>query len=262
MPVRNETGGNQTPTRTRARASQAVDQKQDGDDVWDDIMTMKGKGDFEDGAFNKMNTNFWLKEGEEIDIVVLDDNPVIFWGHTIKCSTDKGQTFYRVEQCQKSTQDYCTLCESKSPAVKKSTKSIAFRILDSRGSWDKKLNDGKGGMNGIAVPKIFLVPLYVAKQFKVLKDDAGGKLSDKVVKLSKTGNYIANFKYKKNPDGSLRYVDAPVYDGELPEVLEVYAPMEDKDIQDFLHKFADGGAPQARNTPATGGRSSAGSFGD
>lgn len=269
----------QAPTRNNQRGGAGGHQQQNSQtdengDAWDDIMNMKGAGG--DGSFDKMNTNFFLKDGEEIDIVVLDENPFIFWGHTVKCQTDKGTTFYRTERCQKCAQDYCVLCESDNTAVGKSKKVIAFRVLDSRGSWDKKLNGGNGGMDGEPVPKIFLPPLYLAKQFKALKDDGDGTISDKVIKLSKNTNYVASFKFKKGQGGALHYVDAPIFDGDLPEVLEdVYAPMSDDDLYDFLDRFASAPAPQRQQnnqrgngggnaTGQRGGGSAgrAGSFGD
>jgi len=272
MPTRQNGSEEQAERRTPRRVANTAptgnqnarnnSQKVDEDDAWDEIMNMKGKGEGGDGGFNKMNTNFFLKDGEEIDIVVLDENPVIFWGHVIKCESEKGQTFYRTEQCQKSEQDYCVLCESDNPSVSKAKNIIAFRVLDSRGSWDKNLNNGKGGLDGVPAPKIFLTPLYLAKQFKSLKDDAGGSISDKVVKLSKNTNYQANFKFKKNADGSLRYVDAPEFDGDLPDTLEVYAPMSDNELMDFVQKFAVSARASAPSNSRGGGRKSGGSFGD
>ena len=56
-------------------------------------------------------------------------------------------------------------------------------------------------------------------------------------------------------------MDAPEFDGELPEILEVYAPLEDDDLIDFVRKFSHNEQPQA---PARSGGSNrrAGSFGD
>ena len=59
----------------------------------------------------------------------------------------------------------------------------------------------------------------------------------------------------------MNFVDAPEFDGELPEILEVYAPLEDDDLIDFVRKFSHNEQPQA---PARSGGSNrrAGSFGD
>lgn len=274
MPSREESGSRgsrrvpASPQRSGATARprpSAKSASQDEDEVWDEIMEMKQGSGGGDGGFDKMNTNFYLSNGEEIDIVILDNVPTIFNGHVIKCQGNKKDggtyTFYRTEACQKSAQDYCVLCETENKNVGKSKKIIAFRVLDSRGSWSKDANNGKGGLDGIPTPKIFLVSLDLAKQIKVLRDDAGGDLTDKVIKLSKNEKYIANFKFKKNPNGSLNFVDAPEFDGELPEILEVYAPLEDDDLIDFVRKFSHNEQPQA---PARSGGSNrrAGSFGD
>lgn len=251
-------------SRTRTSATKA---SQSEDEVWDDIMEMKPTSNGEDGTFNKMNTNFYLTNGEEIDIVILDNVPIVFNGHVIKCQGEKKDggtyTFYRTEACQKSAQDHCVLCETQNRNVGKDKKIIAFRVLDSRGSWDKSLNNNKGGLDGVPAPKIFMVALDLAKQIKILRDDAGGDLTDKVIKLAKNEKYIANFRFSKNKDGSLNYVPAPEMDEdmEIPEILEVYAPMEDDDLIEFVKKFSHNETASA--TQAKGGSNrKVGSFGN
>ena len=275
MPRREEEsssrGSRRAPASTQrsgavARPKASAVASDENDDVWDEIMEMKQGSSGDDGSFNKMNTNFYLSNGEEIDIVLLDNAPTIFNGHVIKCTGTKKDggtyTFYRTEACQKSNQEYCVLCESDNKAVGKSKKIIAFRVLDSRGSWSKEANGGKGGLDGVATPKIFLVSLELAKQIKLLRDDAGGELTDKVIKLSKNEKYIANFKFRKNTNGSLSFIDAPEYDGELPEVMDVYAPMEDDDLIDFVRKFSHSDVAPAPARGAGGSARKVGSFGD
>jgi len=258
MPRRTETSAKSASTRTVAKTAPRQRETNSGDDVWEEIENMKsGYGD----GFNKMNTNFYLQEGDEIDVVFLDEKPYVFWGHTIKCRSSKGKTFYQTEQCQKAVQDYCVLCDSDNKAISKEKRIIAFRILDSRGTWDTK----KGGFDGVPCAKIFLVPLYLAKQLKTLKDDGDGILTDKVVKLKKSSNYQANFKMKKGEGGAMYYVDAPDFDGDVPDVLEVYAPMSDNELIDFINRFADAPSQQpASNTAASArrGGQNIGSFGD
>ena len=250
------TSQSREPRASRHNAPSTPSRKQpqqdEGEEAWDDIMNMKSGGS--DGSFDKMNTSFFLREGEEIDIVVLDESPCMFWGHTIKCQSQAGKTFYRIEQCQKSEQDSCVMCDSQNKAIGAAKKIIGFRVLDSRGSWDRQTK----AMDGVPAPKIFMVPLYLAKQLKSLKDDAG-TISDKVIKLSKTGNYQANFKYRKNANGSLEYVSAPDYEEDLPDILEVYKPMGDSDLIDFIRQFAE----PAANTSTVSSRTTGGggSFG-
>lgn len=252
MPQRAVTGATPAPRRAGANApknntpannSPATNGNQ-SDDVWDDIMNRKatGGGD-DDGAFNKFNTNFYLRDGEKEEIVLLDNEPTIFWGHMIKGKWPSGSQFYRIEQCQKSQQGHCVLCDSENPAVAKAKSQIAFRVLDSRGLWDKKT----GAMDYVPFPKIFFTPLYLAKQIKTLIDDADGELTDKVLVLQKNGNYTVNFKFEKNPNGAgMLYCDAPEIEDELPEILEVYAPQSDGDLIDFVRQYADSGAPAPR----------------
>tara|TARA_Y100000034_G_scaffold29728_1_gene36186 strand:+ start:56949 stop:57749 length:801 start_codon:yes stop_codon:yes gene_type:complete len=243
-----QTNQRQAPTR------QAPNQGDGSGDVWDDIMNAKqgGSNGTDENGFNKLNTNFWLSNGDEIDIVILDDDPVMFKGHTLKCVTDAGKTFYRNEQCQKAVQQYCEMCESKNKNVGSAKSLVAFRVLDSRGSWDREA----GAMDGVPVPKIFFTPIYLAKIFKSLKDDGEGVLSDKVIRLSKDGQYSAKFKLVKGAGGAMHFVDAPEYTGDLFEVLDIYEPMADEDLNDFMNKFVDTGAPAptARaNNRRTGG---------
>lgn len=259
-PSRGAQDGAEARPRARARA-QASPKKVDEDDAWNEIDNMKTGG--EDGEFNKMNTNFYLKNGEEIDIVVLDESPAVFWGHVIKCRSSKGSTFYRTEQCQKSSGDSCVMCSSNNKAIGRSKKIIAFRVLDSRGNWNGSLNNGQGGLDGDPAPKIFITPIYLAKQFKTLLDDADGILSDKVIKLKKDERYQANFKYEKGKNGGMFFVDAPDLAGmEIPEILEVYKALPDDELMDFVHQFSDAPDDAPTPTPKGGGRTSGGSFGN
>ncbi len=222
--------------------------QQEGDDVWDDVMNMKTKGQGgDDDGFNKFNTGFYLREGETANIVLMDENPVIFWGHVIKCKSKKGSTYFLTEQCQKSESSGCVMCDSSNPAVGKARKVIAFRILDERGTWVTPQGATQGDWDWVPKPKIFLPATYVAKQFKQLKDEAGGTISDKVIKLSKNGNYLAQLSLEKGAGGGMFYVQAPEYDGEMPDILEVYAIRDDRDLIDFIHTAADASGAQQQN---------------
>lgn len=249
MPVRNESGATPRPRPGMAapqtsRANNAGAQPVTGEDAWDVINNSKQGTD--EGGFNKMNTNFYLMDGDEVNVVVLDDNPFVFTGHTIKCRTDAGKTFYTTEQCQKSIQGHCNMCASNNKAISKAKNVVAFRVLDSRGSWDKDAQ----GWDGEPKPKIFLAPMYLAKQFKALKDDVGGKLSEYVIKLTKNQNYVAQLALERDPNNprALTYIYAPDFDGDLPEVGEVYAAREDDDLIDFIDRFAY--EPPATQTPS------------
>lgn len=211
---------------------------QSGADVWDTINDMS-TGSGGSGGFDKMNTAFFMKNDEQGRIIFIDENPVIFVGHVIKCISDAGKEFYRTEQCQKVNQTYCTLCDATATnkAVSKANRVIAFRVLDERGKWDSS----KKGLDGVPTPKIFLAPTDFAKLVKTLKDEAGGKISDKIIKLQKNTKYIPTVSMVPLPSGGFDYEKFPesIFDGMvLPEILDVYAPMSDQDIIDFIDKFA------------------------
>jgi len=227
----------------------AQPQSQAPEDAWGTIMEMKGGGGGGDGTFNKMNTSFFLRDGEEANVIFMDEQPTIFFGHNIKCKSDAGKTFYRTEQCQKATQDYCILCDNPSPAIGKANRVIGFTIIDERGSWDSKASK----LNGVPCGKLFLVPLYFAKQVKILKDDAE-TITDKIVKITKNGNYIANFKMRKLSSGGFDYElvnDEDIADIEIPEILSVYEALTDDDLIEFMDKFADTAKASARQAPAS-----------
>ena len=241
MPKRGNTGVRSAQTTESASPSNE-------EDKWDEISNMKGKGESQDG-FTKMNTNFFLRNGEEARIVFLDEAPFFIWGHEIQCRTDQGKQFWSTEQCQKSAQDHCLMCESDSKAISKNAKKIIFRILDERGSYTEN------GFDGVPAPKLFKVPLYLAKVIKGLKDD-GGTLTDKVVKLKKDTNYTAAFELVKDTvSGAMFYKDAPEYDGELPEVVEVYAARDDDSLTDFVTKFSDAPSTSSASPKQSAGNS-------
>lgn len=247
-PQRAQRGVQEAPQQQRPAPATANNAPED---AWDVINNMKGGNGGGNDGFNKMNTSFFLRDGEEADVVFVDEQPTIFFGHSIKCKSDAGKTFYRQEQCQKSEQDYCTMCDANNSAIGKANRVIGFRVIDSRGSWDS----GKGELDGVPACKIFLVPLYLAKQIKTLKDDAG-TIGDKIIKLSKNGNYMANFKMVKLRSGGFDYDYAPEELDEVaqPEILEVYAPMEDEELIDFIDKFADNSKSQKPASNAGTGR--------
>ena len=198
-----------------------------GEDAWEKIANAKtgGKSAEDANGFNKMNTNFFIMEDEEADIVFLSENPYIFWGHGLKLFSKKsGKHYYSTEACQKSKQSHCVLCSSPNANVGEARQFVAFPILDSRGSWDSKAK----GFDGTPVAKIFLVSIGLAKIIKKFKDEMGGTLTDKVVKLSKNGkNYSFLPRTEKNGK-TLTFLDPPEYDGGIPEVEKIYGVSNDK----------------------------------
>ena len=209
----------------------------DADDAWDEVANANEGGSGDSGEFTKMNTNFFLGKGEkDVEVVFIDPAPSIFTGHTLACETDAGKQFWITEACQKLAGDSCVMCDSKNKNVGGKRKVIAFRLIDSRGAWDREA----GELDGIPTPKIFLAPVYLAKQLKSLKDEAGDDFNKVIIKLSKEGkNYVASFKFQKTGK-TMEFVEAPEYVGALPEIMEVYAPREDEELLDFMEKFVIG----------------------
>lgn len=223
------------PKRGRAEAPKSKKAVSNTDDVWEEIdNTEETSGDF---GFNKMNTNFYLNKGDKnVQIVFMDEAPVIFSGHTLTCRSSKGKQFYPTESCQKIAFDSCLMCSAKNKNVGNKRQVIAFRVLDSRG----KYVPDKSDFDGVATVKIFLAPVYLAKAIKLLKDDAGDDFTKIVFNLSKDGkNYSINFKLEKGDDGRMDFVEAPDYLEEMPEIMSVYEPQEDEPLLDFLERFVD-----------------------
>ena len=244
------------PTTNQQPAQQANQPTGTGD-AWDELDDL-GNG-FDDG-FNKMNTSFFLSNKEEVDIVLVDESPVLFNGHNLQCISSKGKKFWRTEACQKSHQSYCVACDRKSKSIGNANKVIAFRVLDSRGTYDSQ----KGDFNWIPAVKIFLAPIYVAKIFKSLKDQAG-TISDKVIKLSKDDKYMARFDMINLPAGGMDYnrIDESIFDGlEMPEIEEVYAPMSDEDLNKFIDDFVDFSGENNSQNNQGGGQSQNRGFGN
>lgn len=259
-------GATQNETQQRSARQQApatqepeIMTPQSGDDVWDTINEMKtGSGGA--GGFDKMNTSFFLRDGEVARVIFIDENPTVFFGHTIKCISDAGKVFYRTEQCQKATQQYCTMCDASATnkAVGKAGRVIGFRLLDERGKWDSN----KQALDGIPTPKIFLSPTDTAKLIKNVKDEAGGVISDKIVKMTKNSKYFPTVEMVKLQSGGFDYETFPesIFDDmPLPEILDVYAPLSDADIIEFIDKF--GVKPQNNNqNQNNGGNAGGGGF--
>jgi hypothetical protein len=223
----------------RDAAGDTPDNQQTGaGDAWDTVMEMKSasltKMAEDANGFNKLNTNFYLMDGEEADIMLLAEAPQVFAGHNLKLISKAKKAYFVVEACQKSKQGHCVLCDSKSAMVGQPRQYIAFPMIDSRGKWDtpKKAFDGK------PTAKIFLMPLGLAKGFKKLKDDAGGTLLDKIVKLTKDAkNYMPTIRMIKNPNdaNSMIYAPAIKWTDPVPNISVIYAPADDAALNQLLN---------------------------
>jgi hypothetical protein len=229
------------------------------EDAWDEVANADESKGGDSGKFTRMNTNFFLSKGEkDVEIVFLDSAPTIFTGHTLACESSNGKQFWVTEACQKLNADSCLMCSSNNKNVSAKRKLIAFRLIDSRGAWDSDA----GELDGEPTPKIFLAPVYLAKQIKGLKDDAGDEFNEIVFKLSKEGkNYVCSFAMRKTGK-SMEFIEAPEFDGELPEVMDIYAPKDDEELLDFMEKFVIGfGSSNGSSTSSRDDSNRRGSFG-
>lgn len=228
MPKRND-------LNEKANSQPLGNQQENADDEWEKLMSMKGTGSSvnkkDENGFDKMNCNFYLLDGETCDVALLEDTPHVFLGHNLKLASKSGRPYFMVEACRKSIDSTCEMCSTNQKNVGAARQYIAFVLLDSRGSYDKnsKAFDGK------AYPKIFLAPLPVAKTLKRLRDDVGGSLIGKVIRLSKDAkNYSANVATVSDGKGGLKYKQAPTWDGPIPDVSVIYAPSEKEALSRFL----------------------------
>lgn len=244
MPKRNE--------KEQAGSTPVVAQGTD-DEKWEELMDMKSTGmsmnKADENGFDKMNSNFYLLDGEACDIALLEDVPHVFAGHNLKLRSKSGKTYYTVEACLKAVGDTCEMCSTNQKNVGAVRQNIAFVILDSRGAFDQKA----GAFDGKPCPKIFLAPLPVAKAFKRLRDDAGGTLKDKVIRLSKDAKaYSANIATVKKGD-QLMYKKAPVWTGPIPNVAVIYAPSDREQLAKFLNFVSvDDGTEEASGNGGSG----------
>lgn len=235
-----------------------------GGDVWDDIMDMKSASFNalveDEGGFTKMSSNFYLTDGEETEIQMLSETPHAFQGHNLKLMSKKNKPYYVVETCQKTAQKHCVLCSTKSKNVGDLRQLIAFGILDYRGTYDTKTNT----FDGVPAPRIFLTPLGLAKAFKRLRDEVGGRLTDKVIKLTKDSkNYNPSIKTIPNPadnGASLVYKKARPFSGAKPNISVLYAPQTDDYLNNLVNNAIKSDSDAETTADDSAGSGSSGLF--
>lgn len=218
------------PKRTKPQTTQNK-----VEETWEKIENMKtgartDPGHSDENGFNKLNTNFFLRDGESAYVQFVDNVPFIFAGHGLKMTSKRGSTYYITEACQKSTKRSCVLCSSSNSRVSDMRQYIAFRLIDYRGTYDTKT---KKVDSDVPAPSIFLTPKGLAMQLKQIIDDNGGDITDKLIKLTKNEkNYNAQVVVEKDKDDpSLQRVKkAKVWDGLVPDAKHIYSPKEDEDL--------------------------------
>lgn len=230
------------PNKARTTATTSNNRKSavqdDEDDVWDDIMSAdtSKKGGYDSDGPNKMSLNFWLKSGESCEISFIDEKPVVFQGHTLKCvSPNSGKNFYRTEACGKAAGQDCAFCDqsASNKNISKPKRILMFRIVDSRGQW----NADTGEMDEIPALKFFQPSTEFAQQIGVFKNDENldGLTSTSFV-LVKNERYAINVKMQKK-GAHLQYAPPIETEDELVEVEDIYYPLDYEEAEEFIEKF-------------------------
>ncbi len=250
MPVRNSNvGGSDQPLNEQP----SFEAKSNPEDDWDALMKVADstKVGRDENGFDRMSTSFYLKDDEELEIMFLSDYPTMFNGHAMKRFSKNNTEYYTKEPCQKSAQSYCLYCDEKynvQPVV-------AFPILDPRGTYDRQTKEVDASK---PCPKLFLTSVAFAKIIKKTRDDVGGTLMGKVMKLTRANkNYsISAAMVPDRTPGTFRYKTAPAFTGAIPDAASIYSPDPDATVQNVINtsaKPADmvynkGGAAGGANT--------------
>lgn len=247
MPVRGNAEAAQTPETTPQgvaqpiQAAQAAQPAVEGDDAWDllDKHTGAARGGQDEGGFDRMNTNFYLKEGEEAKVVFLSESPFIFTGHSMERISQAGRKWYETVPCQKSAQGHCCYCQ----AGYAGRQFAGFAILDGRGAYDK---NQKKCVGGDPVPMIFLMSLGLAKVARGKRDELGGKFDNIVFNLKRVNkNYDLAAKMENKGGGLMQVVRMNgAYQGKVPNVAVVFAPDTDDQAQHIISSSSPASARQ------------------
>lgn len=251
------TGSNKArPTATSRKAK-----NDDDDDVWEDIMSAdtSKKGGYDSDGPSKMSLNFWLKAGESTEIAFIDEKPVVFQGHTIKCtSPNTGKPFYRTEACGKAHGEECEWCNqsASNKNISKPKRVLMFRIVDGRGQWDSEAQD----FDGIPALKFFQTTTELAQQIGLFKNDENiDGLTQVGFILVKNEKYALTPKMKKK--GASLYFDDPIEtEDELVEVEDIYYPMDEQEVLDFIDQFVPAYVAPAPGARHNGRGNGGGSF--
>lgn len=249
--------------KARTPATNRKPSPQDDDDVWDEIMNAdtSRKGGYDSDGPSKMSLNFWLQSGESTEIAFLDDKPVVFQGHTIKCtSPNTGKPFYRTEACGKAHGEECEWCNQSAgnKNISKPKRVLMFRIVDGRGQWDKDAND----FDGVPALKFFQTSTELAQQIGVFKnDDNIGGITEVGFVLVKNEKYAITPKMRKDKKTGQLYFDDPIEtEDDLVEVEDIYYPMDEQEVLDFIDQFVPAYVAPAPNSRHAGRGNGGGSF--
>lgn len=177
----------------------------------------------DENGFDRMNSNFYITEDEEGEIVFLNDGtqkpgmPYVASVHVLHMKSKKGKSFYPTEICQKNFQKSCVMCDaSKSnESVSKQKEAFFYQVLDLRG---KRSEKDSSKFEGDPVPMLWQTHKAVAAQIVKHKKDLGNDLTDIIFKVNRVGKET-HVTIKQERDPKTRSVVDCVYEGDYPELL-------------------------------------------
>lgn len=182
---------------------------------------------------------FYLKVGQERDIVFETDDPFRIWEHQ-KPVVVNGKTDWRNWfTCRKSSGD-CPAC-----AEGDSNYHVGFYVVRDMTGWEKN-----GKQMGVGKRVILPAKLGTLKKIQKFKERRGSLIGWKFA-VSRTDSSAANCGDVFDPIGETDLKDLPEIEGEMPDFFALFKPLEPKD---FVTKWNGGQvAPQSSvkgDTPA------------
>lgn len=161
-----------------------------------------------------------LKDGEEANIQFLDDDPYSFMAHQLQI-----ENRWKTIPCQLEKQRHCTLCDDGSKPIWRA----AFRVLDSRGAWDK--DKGKFKYDA-PVERLWMVNATVANQIKVKHDKKGTLLTNVwTVTRSGSGKHDTSYNIERAVDDNDVPMKAVKHTPVMQDAEDILVPPSDKGLQ-------------------------------
>jgi hypothetical protein len=179
---------------------------------------LKAKEDLEEASSFDAPRDFWLKDGESAPIQFLDAEPINFQVHFIQ--DKKGN--WKVETCQLEAQKYCVMCQDGLHQVFQG----AFKILDYRGSWDKKRMEFKYDE---PVEKLWMMNMTLLQQLHGITTKRGKALDDMVLEVTRTGkNKKTTYNFERAYDEEDEIMEPIEFESDFPSTEDCIAPKSDK----------------------------------
>lgn len=211
------------------------------DEVLNEELAKRGNKfeEFKDeNGFDKTNTNFYVKDGESVDIVFLSENPYMVKTHgitkTVKKKDGTFVKFFPEETCQKIEGSTCILCDaSKSiDTIKAANLEFFYPIISLQGARHKETKEFVGG----EAPAFFKPNRFVLGRIAELKNEYGSDFCNLVFSLTKVGkNVVFEVKMKKVGIGRDQVSKPMIYDkeykGKLPDFMTIWQPKDSETLE-------------------------------